>query len=552
MDRSLPLLEKRIMPDLRAGKTVMVVAHANSIRGILKCIDELSEEQIKKVGIPNGTSLMYMKCMVYLMYVVLMDSIFLPSSFSSYSGIPLIYRFKADRKSTKLLPIPQSMAVAPLNGEFLEKKNLLRILLQREADLAASVPGFDRELLGMGPSPTSIPAAVIEGDMGVKEITDLILKEKPVSSDPMAFLSKADGNNGPVDPVVRGLSTLDRDRKLIQQLAEMDIMKGDWTLATTVPMPGNIAKAPTVAPTLVALAAPIQSPRITAAQYMTVNQQPLISAAQYWRQQAEHGDEEPPEGLEMGEEGRGGPSTPFLSAISDPIPRRREPRDEPVVVIIRHGKTEYNKLGLFTGWEDVGLAAEGRIQAIAAGKLLKRHGFTFDVVYTSWLSRAIETAWLVLDELDLLWLPIIKSWRLNERMYGALTGLSKQMIAQRHGEKQLKIWRRSYDTRPPPISSFSSSYPGNDDRYVSNVLDVRYSVFESLIRSIGHRRFELHRKFPKSESLKDCMQRTIPYFTEKIVPQSIAQGKNVLIASSENAIRGYVHHEWFYALFYSS
>ena len=123
-------------------------------------------------------------------------------------------------------------------------------------------------------------------------------------------------------------------------------------------------------------------------------------------------------------------------------------------------------------------------------------------------------------------------------MYGALTGLSKKMIRQRHGAEKFMKWRRGFDDRPPPISSFSSYYPGNDDRYVSNVNDVRYSVFETLIRSISHRRFELHRKFPKAESLKDCMERTIPYFKNKILPSSIESGKNVLIASSENAIRG--------------
>jgi hypothetical protein len=116
------------------------------------------------------------------------------------------------------------------------------------------------------------------------------------------------------------------------------------------------------------------------------------------------------------------------------------------------------------------------------------------------------------------------------------------MVAQRHGDETLKKWRRGYADRPPAISSFSSIYPGNDDRYVSNVVDVRYSVFESLIRSIGDGKIELHRKFPKTESLKDCMQRTIPYYVDKIVPDSIAQGKNVLIASSENAIRGLLMH----------
>jgi bisphosphoglycerate-dependent phosphoglycerate mutase family 1 len=150
---------------------------------------------------------------------------------------------------------------------------------------------------------------------------------------------------------------------------------------------------------------------------------------------------------------------------------------------------------------------------------LKAHGFEFDVVYTSWLSRAIETAWLVMDELDCLWLPIIKSWRLNERMYGELTGLSKIMVKQRHGEKQFKQWRRGYKVRPPSVSSFSVHYPGNDSRYTRFMKDVRYSLSETLIRSIEGRGLKLHRKFPKSESLKDCMDRTIPYFSQVIVPE---------------------------------
>ena len=216
--------------------------------------------------------------------------------------------------------------------------------------------------------------------------------------------------------------------------------------------------------------------------------------------------------------------------------------DDQIIVIIRHGKTEYNKLGIFTGWEDAPLAQEGKIEATEAGRLLKRHGIDFDVVYTSWLSRAIETAWLVLDELDSLWLPIIKSWRLNERMYGALTGLSKKMIAQQHGEEKFKEWRRSFATKPPAVSSFSSHYPGNDDRYVKYADDLRISVSESIIRSLSHMSLDIHRKFPKTESLKDCMQRTIPYFTDTILPESVEQGKTVLIASSENAIRGLLMH----------
>eukprot|EP00327_Prymnesium_parvum_P002144 CAMPEP_0182841742 /NCGR_PEP_ID=MMETSP0006_2-20121128/25215_1 /TAXON_ID=97485 /ORGANISM="Prymnesium parvum, Strain Texoma1" /LENGTH=571 /DNA_ID=CAMNT_0024971285 /DNA_START=18 /DNA_END=1734 /DNA_ORIENTATION=+ len=212
------------------------------------------------------------------------------------------------------------------------------------------------------------------------------------------------------------------------------------------------------------------------------------------------------------------------------------------VVIIRHGKTEHNKLGLFTGWEDVSLAPEGRAEAREAGRMMARHGIQFDVVYTSWLSRAIETAWLALVELDQLWLPINKSWRLNERMYGALTGLSKKKTRTVYGETQFKLWRRSYDTPPPAVSSFSEHYPGNDPRYVRNIRDVRVSLRETLIRSLERGRVCIHRKLPRSESLKDCMDRTIPYWIDAIERNAIAQGKSVLVASSENAIRGLLMH----------
>lgn len=212
------------------------------------------------------------------------------------------------------------------------------------------------------------------------------------------------------------------------------------------------------------------------------------------------------------------------------------------VVIIRHGKTEHNKLGLFTGWEDVKLAMEGRAEAREAGRMMARAGIQFDVVYTSWLSRAIETAWLSLVELDQLWLPIHKSWRLNERMYGALTGLSKKKTRVVYGETQFKLWRRSYDTPPPAVSSFSEHYPGNDPRYVNNIRDVRVSLRETLIRSLERGRLCIHRKLPRSESLKDCMDRTIPYWIDAIERNAIAEGKSVLIASSENAIRGLLMH----------
>lgn len=212
------------------------------------------------------------------------------------------------------------------------------------------------------------------------------------------------------------------------------------------------------------------------------------------------------------------------------------------VVIIRHGKTEHNKLGLFTGWEDVSLAPEGRAEATGAGRLLREAGIEFDVVYTSWLSRAIQTAWLVMSEMDCLWLPIHKSWRLNERMYGALTGLSKKKTRAQYGERQFKKWRRSYDTKPPAISSFSSHYPGNDERYVQNIIDIRPSIIQTLIRFLESGRLRVHRKLPRHESLKDCMERTIPYWINTIEKEGIGSGRSVLVASSENAIRGLLMH----------
>ena len=131
---------------------------------------------------------------------------------------------------------------------------------------------------------------------------------------------------------------------------------------------------------------------------------------------------------------------------------------------------------------------------------------------------------------------------LNERMYGELTGLSKAMVKQRHGDEQFKAWRRGYAVRPPSCSSFSPQYPGNDERYRKYLKDLRFSVGESLIRSIEKKEVSIHRKLPKSESLKDCMERTIPYFTETIMPESLEKGKRVLISSSENAIRGLLMH----------
>jgi 2,3-bisphosphoglycerate-dependent phosphoglycerate mutase len=183
--------------------------------------------------------------------------------------------------------------------------------------------------------------------------------------------------------------------------------------------------------------------------------------------------------------------------------------DGPVVVFIRHGRTPHNNLGLFTGWEDPPLAPDGVEDAKNAGRLLRRHGFKFDVVYSSWLQRAIQTAWYVLDELGALHLPMIKSWRLNERMYGALTGKSKAMVANEYGEEQLTKWRRGFKIRPPPVSSYSLNYPGNDYSRTKYVKDLRISFSETFNRSWEERKFKIHRKFPKHESLHDCMQRSV-------------------------------------------
>jgi len=221
---------------------------------------------------------------------------------------------------------------------------------------------------------------------------------------------------------------------------------------------------------------------------------------------------------------------------------RIDAREEAVVVLVRHGRTTHNKLALFTGWEDPPLAREGVEDARNAGRLLKEHGYEFDVVYSSWLYRAIQTAYYILEEMDSLWLPLIQSWRLNERHYGALTGKSKKMASNIHGEEQLKKWRKGYTIRPPPVSSYSFHYPGNDVRRTRYVADLRISLSETLFRSVVERRFAVHRKFPKTESLKDCMDRSIPFYTEKIVPEAVGKGKRVLIASHENAIRGILMH----------
>lgn len=189
------------------------------------------------------------------------------------------------------------------------------------------------------------------------------------------------------------------------------------------------------------------------------------------------------------------------------------------LVIIRHGESEWNKLNLFTGWKDVDLSPKGREEAMAAGTLLKESGYDFDICYTSYLKRAIHTLNLVLDQMDLAWLPVTKTWKLNERHYGALQGLNKAETAKKYGEDQVKIWRRSFDVRPPELEPEDEQNPQNQKQY---------------------REFD-RTKLPLCESLKDTIARVIPYYNDFIKKDMLA-GKRVLIAAHGNSIRSLVKY----------
>ena len=186
------------------------------------------------------------------------------------------------------------------------------------------------------------------------------------------------------------------------------------------------------------------------------------------------------------------------------------------LVLIRHGESVWNKENRFTGWVDVGLSEKGLQEAKNAGQALKKAGFAFDLAFTSVLRRAITTLWNVLDGMDLLWIPVQKHWRLNERHYGALQGLNKAETAAKHGDDQVKIWRRSFDIAPPPLASWDPSWPGNDARYRPG-------------------------EMPKTESLKDTIARCLPYWTERIAPELNA-GKRVIIAAHGNTLRALIKH----------
>ena len=189
------------------------------------------------------------------------------------------------------------------------------------------------------------------------------------------------------------------------------------------------------------------------------------------------------------------------------------------LVLVRHGESTWNKENRFTGWTDVDLSEKGRQEALDGGGVLKSEGYTFDVAYTSVLKRAIRTLWMVLDEMDLMWIPVHRSWRLNERHYGALQGLNKAETAAKFGEQQVKIWRRSYDIQPPALTPDDERFPGRDPRY----------------RDISQE------ELPLTECLKDTVARFLPLWHETIAP-AIQQGQKVLIAAHGNSLRALVKY----------
>ena len=189
------------------------------------------------------------------------------------------------------------------------------------------------------------------------------------------------------------------------------------------------------------------------------------------------------------------------------------------LVLLRHGESDWNKENRFTGWTDVDLSDKGREEAREAGQVFLKEGFTFDVAYTSVLKRAIRTLWIAMDQMDLLWVPVHRSWRLNERHYGALQGLNKSETAAKFGEDQVKIWRRSYDIPPPPLEPSDERFPGHDPRY----RDLSAS------------------ELPLTECLKDTVARFLPYWEQTISPD-VRDGKKVLIAAHGNSLRALIKY----------
>jgi 2,3-bisphosphoglycerate-dependent phosphoglycerate mutase len=189
------------------------------------------------------------------------------------------------------------------------------------------------------------------------------------------------------------------------------------------------------------------------------------------------------------------------------------------IVLLRHGESDWNRENRFTGWTDVDLSDKGREEAKQAGRALLKEGFTFDLAFTSVLKRAIRTLWIALDQMDLMWIPEIKSWRLNERHYGALQGLNKAETAANFGEQQVLIWRRSYEIRPPALEESDPRYPGQDPRY----------------------RDLTNAELPRTECLKDTVERFLPYWFQTIVPE-IQASKKIIIAAHGNSLRALVKY----------
>ena len=189
------------------------------------------------------------------------------------------------------------------------------------------------------------------------------------------------------------------------------------------------------------------------------------------------------------------------------------------VVLIRHGESSWNQENRFTGWTDVPLSEKGLEEAREAGRLLKKEGYVFDLAFTSVLKRAIKTLWLALEEMDLMWIPVRNSWRLNERHYGALQGLNKAETAARYGDEQVKIWRRSYDIRPPLLEKEDERHPSKDPRYASLKPEER----------------------PDGECLADTVARAVPYWESTIVPE-IRAGRKIIVAAHGNSLRALVKY----------
>ena len=187
------------------------------------------------------------------------------------------------------------------------------------------------------------------------------------------------------------------------------------------------------------------------------------------------------------------------------------------LLLLRHGQSIWNLENLFTGWVDVDLSAQGLLEAQEAGRLLKAEGIAFDIAFTSVLKRAIRTLWIALDEMDMMWLPVERTWRLNERHYGSLQGLNKTQTVERHGAEQVKVWRRSYDIPPPPLPATDPGHPRFDRRYA------------------GVPAGEL----PSAESLKDTLARVLPYWNTRIAPE-LQAGRNVLVVAHGNSLRALV------------